>query len=129
MSKALNQQVLRFLVVGGIAFLIDYSIYYSLTHIFGVYYLVSSVISFTVSVMFNYILSTKWVFDSQTKNNESKKFVAFIILSVLGLGINQIFLWMFSDIFHINDLISKVIATAIVMVWNFVTRKLIVEKL
>lgn len=52
----------------------------------------------------------------------------FIVLSVIGLGINQLFMWLFVDMMHIYYMLSKIIATVIVMVYNFITRKIFLEK-
>lgn len=61
--KNLINQILKFGVVGGIAFVIDYGLMVFLTEVFKVPALISAAISFTVSVIFNYIASVKWVFD------------------------------------------------------------------
>ncbi len=125
--KKLIDQILKFGVVGGLAFLIDYGLLYVLTEFVGIHYLISSVISFTVSLIFNYILSIKWVFDV-TKKQTAKEITIFVILSVIGLGINQVVMYVGSDLLHIYYMLTKIIATAIVMVWNFVTRKIFIEK-
>ncbi len=131
MKKLLNnklvQQILKFGVVGGTAFLIDYGIFTILSQFLSVHYLIASVISFSVSVIYNYILSIKWVFDV-TKKQTSKEFIIFIILSVIGLGLNSLILYVCVDLIHIHELIGKIIATAIVMVYNFITRKIFIEK-
>ena len=87
----------------------------------------SSVISFSVSVIFNYILSTKWVFSTKEKQT-LKDFVIFVLLSVVGLGINQLIMYLGINKLNIYYMIVKLFATAIVMVYNFITRKLIIEK-
>lgn len=125
--KKLIDQILKFGVVGGLAFLIDYVLLYALTEFVGIHYLISSVISFTVSLIFNYILSIKWVFDV-TKKQTVKEITIFVILSVIGLGINQVVMYVGSDLLHIYYMLTKIVATAIVMVWNFVTRKIFIEK-
>ncbi len=125
--KKLIDQILKFGVVGGLAFLIDYGLLYVLTEFVGIHYLISSVISFTVSLIFNYILSIKWVFDV-TKKQTAKEITIFVILSVIGLGINQAVMYVGSDLLHIYYMLTKIVATAIVMVWNFVTRKIFIEK-
>lgn len=125
--KKLIDQILKFGVVGGLAFLIDYGLLYVLTEFVGIHYLISSVISFTVSLIFNYILSIKWVFDV-TKKQTAKEITIFVILSVIGLGINQVVMYVGSDLLHIYYMLTKIVATAIVMVWNFITRKIFIEK-
>ena len=62
MKKLINQ-ILKFGIVGVIAFIIDYGILILLTEVFNIYPLISAAISFTIYVIFNYISSVKWVFD------------------------------------------------------------------
>jgi putative flippase GtrA len=123
----LFKQIFKFGIVGFIAFLIDYSILYLLTSIVGINYLISSGISFTISLIFNYIASTKYVFNTGHKQ-EIKDVIIFAFLSIIGLGINELIMFIGVDKFNINYLIVKIFATAIVMVYNFITRKIFIEK-
>ena len=123
----LLKQIIKFGVVGLTAFLIDYSLLYIFTEYFGIYYLYSSIISFTVSLIYNYILSIKWVFDV-TKKQTAKEITIFVILSIMGLGINQLVMYVMVKWLKIYYMITKIVATGIVMVWNFVTRKIFIEK-
>lgn len=126
--KEIIKQLFRFGLVGGICFLIDYSILYICTDIFKIHYLISSVISFTISTIFNYILSIKWVFNLKENRNSKKDFVNFILFSVIGLILNQIIMWFGVDILNIYYMITKIISTCIVMCFNFITRKIFLEK-
>lgn len=126
--KEIIKQLFRFGLVGGICFLIDYSILYICTDIFKIHYLISSVISFTISTIFNYILSIKWVFNLKENRNSKKDFVNFIVFSIIGLILNQIIMWFGVDILNIYYMITKIISTCIVMCFNFITRKIFLEK-
>ena len=128
MNNKLFAQIIKFGFVGGTSFVIDAGILFLLTGFCGIHYLLSGAISFTASVIYNYMLSIKWVFDAKKDVNKVQELAVFIGLSVIGLGLNQLLMWLFVDIFHIYYMLSKIIATAIVMVYNFVTRKLFIEK-
>lgn len=128
MKKIFNQ-LLKFGIVGVIAFAIDYGIMVILTEIFKIPVLISAAISFTISVIFNYIASVKWVFDvAKEKNSKTTELVVFIVLSIVGLGINELIMCIMDKKFGIYYMISKIFATAVVMCYNFITRKLFLEK-
>ena len=126
--KKLIEQIMKFGVVGFICFGIDYGLMILLTEAAGISYLVSSGLSFSISVIVNYTLSLKFVFETNQENNKIVEFLVFIILSVIGLGINQVLMWVCVDKIHVHYMISKIGVTGVVMVYNFVTRKLILEK-
>ncbi|MBP3275466.1 MAG: GtrA family protein [Kandleria sp.] len=123
----LIKQLFRFGIVGGTAFLIDYAVLFVCTEFLGIHYFISSIISFSVSTVFNYIASILWVFDVDQSKSQSKNFVIFIVLSIVGLGINQLIMWVGVEYLHVYYMIVKIGATAIVMIFNFVTRKMFLE--
>lgn len=121
--KKLIAQLMKFGVVGVIAFIIDYGLMVLLTEVFNVNYLISATISFAVSVTFNYFASMRYVFRHKEGMSKRREFVIFVILSIIGLAINDLIMWIGTGLWGISYLITKIAATAIVMVWNFVTRK------
>ena len=121
-------QFIKFSIVGVIAFFIDYGLFLLLTYLFGVNYLIASTISFVVSVIFNYLASMRYVFVGRADQTRIQQFIIFFVLSVIGLGLNQLILWLCVDILTIPAWFGKLVATAIVMVFNFVTRKIFLEE-
>lgn len=126
--KKLMEQIIKFGFVGFLCFFIDYGIMVLLTECFGVDPLLSSGISFTVSVVVNYILSITFVFETDKKKSRLGEFVIFVFLSVIGLGINELCMWVAIRVLGIHYMISKVGATGVVMVYNFISRKMFIEK-
>ena len=127
MSKLIGQ-LMKFGVVGIIATVIDFVVLTILTETFGVYYLTSAAIGFIVATLFNYVASMRYVFNSRFGPHEKRKeLIIFILLSVVGLGLNQFFMWLFVEFFSIFYIFSKVLATILVMAWNFVSRKIFIE--
>lgn len=126
-ESKLFKQIIRFGIIGGLAFLIDYALLYICTDIIGIHYLISSIISFTVSVIFNYILSIKWVFEVDERTDPKRNFLLFIIFSVIGLGINEVIMYVGVTMWEIYYMLTKIFATFIVMIFNFITRKIFLE--
>ena len=88
--EKLIAQFMKFGVVGVIAFVIDYGLMVALTELAGVNYLISATISFTVSVVFNYLASMRYVFTHKQGLSRRREFVIFVVLSVIGLGVNDL---------------------------------------
>lgn len=126
-NNKLLMQIAKFIVVGGTATVIDFVLLFVLKEFVGLNEIVSNTISFTISLIYNYIASVKWVFDVDKNKKQEQQFLIFIIFSIIGLLINNLILWICIDKLKIYYLIGKVIATAIVMVFNFVTRKKFLE--
>lgn len=126
--KKLIKQILKFGIVGGLATLIDYIVLWLLTEFVGFYYLASAAVSFSVSVIFNYICSMRYVFVPRENVDKRKEFLVFLVLSIIGLGLNQLLMWLGTGVMGVHYLITKLCATALVMIYNFVTRKLFLEK-
>ncbi len=125
--KKLIAQFMKFGIVGVLAFIIDYGLMILLTEVFGVPYLASTTISFVVSVIFNYVASMRYVFKRKDDMSRRREFIIFVALSVIGLVINDVFMWLMTDQLFIDYRFSKIVVTFIVAVWNFVTRKIFLE--
>lgn len=119
-------QLFKFAIVGVIAALVDVGVLVALKEVFRVEVLISSAISFCVSVVVNYLLSMAFVFKSK-KQSKIKEFIIFVVLSVGGLGLNQLILWVGTEYTSIYYLIVKILAMVIVPIYNFITRKIFLE--
>lgn len=116
-------QLLRYTFVGGIAFVVDFGLLFLLTDFFNVHYLISAGISFISGLLLNYYLSIKWVFTVRIIEKKWLELLFFSLIGLIGLGLNEIFLWLFTDILLFHYLISKLITSFIVYFWNFFARK------
>lgn len=139
--KKLLEQIFKFGIVGGLCFLIDYGVYSALVAVFDCHHLIANFCSFTVSLVINYVLSMNYVFARRENMDRRAEFVIFLILSVIGLLISELLIWLCVDVVYAAwdalkgymtekaaKLVAKIFATGVVMVYNFVTRKLFLEK-
>ena len=124
--RKLIEQFLKFGVVGTIAFCIDSGVLMLLSQAFGVDPVLSAAVSFCVSVVFNYMASMRYVFTHREDMSRGREFVIFIVLSAVGLAINEICMAVGVAVLGTSALmvtVTKLFATAVVMVWNFFSRK------
>ena len=115
-------EIIRFCFVGGISFLMDYSLLFALTEWAGIYYLYSSAISFSVTVVFNYWLCVIYVFKGAGKQS-ARQATIFFVTGAIGLALNQFCMWFFVAVVGIHYMLAKIFATAIVTIWNYFTKR------
>jgi putative flippase GtrA len=118
-------QLFRYTFVGGIAFIVDFSTLFVFTEIFAIYYLISAAIAFLLGLATNYFLSIFWVFHKHTMSNRWHEFGIFALIGIVGLGLNEFFIWFFTEHIHFHYLLSKIVSTVFVYLWNFFARKFI----
>lgn len=139
--EKLLAQIIKFAVVGGISFVVDFVVYGFTCNILEIHYIIAGVLGFVISVIVNYLLSMKFVFVSKDDMSKGSEFVIFVILSLIGMVLNSVILFICIDLIYMHwlwlqnlinieimNLAAKIVATAIVMVYNFVTRKIFLEK-
>ncbi len=126
-NKKLFVQIFKFVIVGGIATLIDWAIYYVLYNYLHIEPLIGNIISFSISVIYNYTASVHWVFDVNKEKSKMRMFIEFMIFSILGLLLTELLLFIGIKGLNMHAMLVKIIATAIVMVFNFITRKIFLE--
>ncbi len=118
-------QLLRYLVVAVVAFVIDFFTLFGLTQFLHVFYLVSATISFCLGVATNYVISTKWVFANRTLTSRRAEFGIFLGIGVIGLLLTLLLMWIMTSGLGVYYLLSKIVVTALVFFWNFLARKFV----
>ena len=131
---------LRFIISGGVCFLLEMAILVLLRDTCGLDTLLAVPIAFLIAVLLNYLLCVKWVFSGAGEQGNSAK-AAFLITSVMGLLLNELFMLIFRGAFGEDAVLftlfgfsvtmymfNKTLSTAIVMVWNYITKRAILKK-
>lgn len=156
-KKELIKEILRFLLVGGLATLVDFGIYELCRFVLfiglsnNVNLILSTSLGFIFGNIVNYILSIIFVFKGAKEDKSTqtiKAFLIFTIIGVIGLGIkvlvqtggnylmSLIIDWLFNNIFNFSysvwvwllDTFVYCVATLIVLIWNYVGRKIFIFK-
>ncbi len=118
-------QLLRYTLVGGIAFAVDFSTLVLLTELMGIHYLVSAAAGFATGLATNYGLSVSWVFNRHRLSSRRLEFALFGTIGLVGLGLNELFIYAFTEWAGIHYIYSKFLTTVLVYLWNFGARKVV----
>jgi putative flippase GtrA len=121
-------QLFRYGLVVAVAFPVDFGLLYVFTEHFHIYYLASAIMSFTISMIVNFLISVLWVFRLRTDRPLWKEIVAFFIIGFVGLGLTALIVWFFTTVLGVYYLISKLIAVSFVFFWSFGARRLMFNK-
>lgn len=122
MKNSINSEIARFLFAGAVTLIIDYGVLVLLTECAHIYYILSATISFSLAVVANYYICLRWVFRNSNKQNK-KQFIFFVVTSMIGLFLNTVIMKISVECIELHYFIAKVIATVIVTIWNYVTKK------
>lgn len=122
-------QFFRYGFVGAWATLADWGVLFLLTEAAGVHYLLSGVVAFLMGLTVNFLLSKKFVFSGEkNEHSSSTEFVVYGIIGVIGLGMTALIMYVLTEKMAFYYMASKVIATAVVFVWNFMARKIVLYR-
>ena len=125
--KSLAGQFLRYMVTGGFAFVADFGLFALCLYGFGWHYLLANLVGLVAGLVLNYLMSILWVFTACKRILKTQKgieFVLFALVGIAGVGINQVLMYLMVDGLGINEMVSKMIAAVLVLMWNFGARKL-----
>lgn len=110
---------LKFACVGGSGVLVDFGITYLFKEIVKIPKYLANAIGFTVAATTNWFLNRIWTFGSHNPQI-AIEYLKFLVISIVGLGINTLILWLLVSKLKWRFYLSKLIAIAVVMVWNFI---------
>lgn len=147
-KKKLFAQIIKFGFVGGTSFIIDYLITLGVSALcrsaFGMDVATAAAVGglfgFCISLIYNYFMSMKFVFERRDDMDRKKEFMIFALLSIIGLGLNELILYfgvilcdkvmpsIVADHPSLITTLVKMFATGVVMVYNFISRKMTLEK-
>lgn len=122
-----NKEVINYIIVGGLTTLISIATYFLFAKFFHIDYIVSTILSWVISVTFAYITNKIYVFES--KNNKFiKEIIDFFKYRLLSLLIEVVIMYMFVELVKMDDGLAKIIVQVIVFVLNYLFSKLFVFK-
>ncbi len=117
-TKAFLLKFIKFGVVGFSGLFIDFGFTYLCKEVFKIQKYIANSIGFTIAASSNYFLNRIWTFQS-TNPEIAVEYTEFLLISIIGLGLNTLILYFVINRFKLNFYFAKMIAIGVVIVWNF----------
>ena len=140
MSRERIREILRFVIAGGAGFAVEIGALILLKEKLGMDTLIATPIAFTISVIVNYLICVFWVFRGAREQNRKNQ-IAFFLTSAVGLALNEVLMLLFrvawgeeKVLFTVFSfavslyVLNKILATGLVMIWNYFTKRYILTK-
>lgn len=118
-SKLFKWQILRYFISGGSAFATNIITLFILVHFFHIWYLLSAVISFTISIFVSFTMQKFFTFSNYTKEKIRQQTIFYFGVQIINLGINTFFMYINVHLFNIHYIVSQVITGGIIAIYTF----------
>jgi len=115
----------KYFLVSLAALALDYGLLIGLTAIGHLYYLVSAAVGFLAGLALNYALSVAFVFREHRLGDRRIEFLGFLLIGLVGLGLNEALMKAFVDYAGLVYALAKIPATGVGFLFNFGARRLL----
>ena len=118
-------QFFRYMFVGGFAAVVNIGFLYIFKEFAHFHYLVANILGFVLGLIANYIFSKILVFAKEKSINKVMEILIYTLISIIGLGIDTFFMWLFTSKLSFYYMLSKIISTGLAFIWNFFSKKVL----
>lgn len=122
MRDSTQRQFLLYLILGGILTLVEWLCFYALTFMFGIHYLISSLVVFMAISALGIVVYKKAIF-GQSHLDSKREIIAIYAINILGIALNSAILWLCVEFVGLNAMVGKIIASFLVAFYSFFARK------
>ena len=118
-----TRQFLKFALVGFASLAVEYLFLGYFLQALSMDYLLATTIAFIISIVVNYILSMKYVFSHKENMSRKREFTIFAVLSAIGLGLNDLYMFIGVSLLNVGTMAMKLISTFFVTWYNYFSRR------
>lgn len=118
-----TRQFAKFALVGFASLAVEYTLLSCLLHAARMDYLLATSLAFVASIVVNYVLSMRYVFERKDEMSRRREFTIFAILSAVGLGLNDLYMFIGVGLLNVGTMAMKLISTFFVTWYNYFSRR------
>lgn len=117
-----------YLIVGGLATLVEWGVFRVLTYSFQIQYLLATAIAFSFSTFANWAFGRLLVFKKAAGQSLLREIGAIYLASIGGLLLNLLIMFLLVQFLAVGEMTAKIIATILVFAYNYLIRKRLIYK-
>ena len=114
---------MKFALVGFASLAVEYLFLGYFLQALNMNYLMATTVAFIISIVVNYVLSMRYVFSHKQDMSRRREFTIFAVLSAIGLGLNDLYMFVGVSILNIGTMAMKLISTFFVTWYNYFSRR------
>jgi len=119
-----NPEIYKYLTVGILNAILVLALTIIFTSVFGIFYVISAVVSFELSIIVSFFMHDKWTFVNVKKTSKMYlRFIKYNTFSLIGLGINALVLVILTEQVGLHYTISESIAILVAFIFNYTMNK------
>lgn len=119
-------QFKRYLITGFVSFGVEYALFVLLLKVFSMWYMIANALVYIIIFWLNFLMHRFWSF--QSKGNARRQVFLYTILFFINLTAISLLMYVFTDMFGIHPMISKVLVMGAVVSWNFILYKKVIYR-
>jgi dolichol-phosphate mannosyltransferase len=123
-----RKEILKYIIAGGTAAMVNFILLYFFTDILGFWYLLSSTLAFIISFFVSFYLQKFWTFGDSQKDILYKQMVVYLIITLFNLAINAVLMYYLVDFLKVWYMLAQLLTTGLIASWSFVIYKIFVFK-
>ncbi len=121
-----RKKIIKFIISGGTAALVNFSLLYSFTDILGLWYLLSSVLAFIISFFVSFYLQKFWAFGDKNKDVLYRQLILCLSIALFNLAVNTVLMYVLVDLFGLWYMLAQFFIIGLIATWNFMAYKFFV---
>lgn len=116
---ASHMRVFRYVISGGTAAATNIGFLYLFTGVFGIWYVLSSVMSFVLAFGISFTFQKYWTFKDHSTEAVVTQGASYFIVSIVNLGLNTLLIYLLTDFAGIFYILSQIIAGIAIAVESY----------
>lgn len=121
-------EVFIYLFFGVLTTIVNIAVHFTCLDVFGWHYMVATVVSWVVSILFAFVTNKRWVFHSKTETSIEwvMEFSKFVFYRLLSLVMDMGNMYVLIELIHTGDIVAKIFTQVLVVVANYVFSKFLI---